>query len=423
MAKDLSKEQKLAAYVDDLLSGRPIDWNNVDPELRAELDFAARMLANRDEAPLQFRNSLRSRLLNKIARGDYAKAGLSEKLKMAFSGAQAIRIAAGVAVVMLIIAGSVVWATYSSKGSQTAMAPAAPAAAPGATSGASAGGSYVLNLPANNVPVGLKVSNSVALSTSPAQAKIYQVQAPHVTSETVKELGNKLGMKGEAVYEGNGNRITMRSGSGNDARELTVWVASGAKQYGYTDLNLLYPSVEPSLPSPDKAKEAAYNFLNKLALLPPGYPDYNKVQATMQVVPVNAPASRRGGLSSLLVKFPYLVDGLQASGPGARIEVIIGTGGNPLSFLVAWRSLVSFSATGIISPDSAYRNLINGQGSLDVPANTSTYNINEVDLSYWIEPYTEIQTAISPVYLFKGKSLDSRGNLIEEVDAWSSALH
>ncbi len=124
----------------------------------------------------------------------------------------------------------------------------------------------------------------------------------------------------------------------------------------------------------------------------------------------------------MLVKFPYLVDGLQASGPGARIEVTIGTGGNPLAFLVAWRSLVSPSGTGIISQDSAYRNLINGQGSLDVPANTSTFNVASIDLSYWIDAYTERQDVVQPVYLFKGQSLDSRGNLLEEVDAWSSAL-
>jgi hypothetical protein len=423
MGKDLSKEQKLAAYVDALISGRQIDWNNVEPELRAELDFTARLLANRDEAPLHLRNTLRNRLVNKMVRGEYARESFNEKLKRVFSGAQIVRIAAGAAAVLLVITGSVVWATYSSRSNEVSMAPVTRAGAPSATSEKLDSGANMLNLPANSVPAGMTVSNSIALSSAPGQAKIYQVQAPHVTSETVKELGNKLGMKGEAVYEDNGNRIIMQSGSGIDARSLTVWVTSGAKQYSYTDLDMLYPSAEPALPSTADAKEIAYNFLNKLGQLPPGYPDYNKVQNLLQVVPANAPSSRQGGFSNLLVKFPYLIDGVQASGPGARIEVTIGTGGNPLAFLVAWRSLVSPYSTDIISQDSAYRNLINGQGSMDVPSNTSTFNVGSIDLSYWIDAYTERQDVVQPVYLFKGQSLDNTGKLLEEADAWSSALY
>ena len=141
----------------------------------------------------------------------------------------------------------------------------------------------------------------------------------------------------------------------------------------------------------------------------------------MQVVPVNAPG--QGGSSNLLVKFPYLVDGVQASGPGARIEVTVGNKGEVLEMLWAWRPVTSPSNVGVMSSDEAYRNLINGRGSLDVPSNTSTYNIERVDLSYWINSFTETQDIILPVYVFKGESLDSKGNRLEDVDAWSSALH
>jgi len=113
---------------------------------------------------------------------------------------------------------------------------------------------------------------------------------------------------------------------------------------------------------------------------------------------------------------------VQASGPGARIEVSIGSGGNPVSFLVAWRQLGPSTAAAIISPDTAYRNLVSGNGSLDLPANASTYSISQVDLSYWIDQYTESQAAVQPVYLFKGQSYDSRGNSLEQVDSWSNAL-
>ncbi len=424
MAKDLSKEQRLAEYLDELISGRQIDWSKVEPDLRPELEFASRMLENRDEAPVVLRDVLRSRLANKIARGEYAaKPGFWDRIWTFAPGSPALRIATAAALVLVIILGSTVWITYSGRPSQeTAMKPAAAPSAPSATV-AGSGSAYTLDLPSNNVPRDLNVSNSAILTKSPGRAQVYNVESPHVTSESVKQLGNKLGFKGEAAYEDNGKVIVMRDGEGRDSRQMTVWVASGAIQYGYRDIDRVYPGAEPALPPTPQAKKAAYDFLGKLSLLPPGYPAFDKVQNMIQVVTTAGTVSNAGGASNLLVKLPYLVNGVQASGPGARMEVTVGSNGEILGFLWAWRQVTSPSYVDIVSPDTAYQDLINGRGSLDVPSNTGAYNIERVDLSYWINAFTEPQDVVLPVYIFKGEAVDRQGNRLEEVDAWSNAIH
>jgi len=423
MAKKLSREQRLAEYLDQLLAGKEIFLAEADRDLEAELEFARKMLSNRDEPPQDFRNALKERLLRKIALGTEMEVaekqpGFWQRIKDFGSNMQAVRIAAAVTMVLIVILGGTIWYRYSQSQQQmfTASSPA--------PSLEKAAGEYSVNLPASNVPRDMVIQLDTQLSSTPGKAVIYRVAAPHVTSESVKELGEKLGFKGEAVYEDEGRKITMQDGSGVDARQLNVWVASGAVEYGYTDPDRLYPSQAQSLPSKNEAKQAAYSFLSNAGLIPREYGNYSGIERDIEVVPGNYPvADITNETDYWRVIFPYGTQGIRFAGPGAIIEVTVGDSREILRVIWAWRDLVPLDDQNIIPEAQAFDNLVTGNGSLIVPSNTARLNVTGVDIVYWIEDYTRSQDYVLPVYQFQGESSDNNGRYLEDVNAWTKAVY
>jgi len=80
--------------------------------------------------------------------------------------------------------------------------------------------------------------------------------------------------------------------------------------------------------------------------------------------------------------------------------------------------------SGNVRPeDSAYSDLTGGGGSLDVPLECRQLVVKQVELKYWIEPPSEKQPYVVPVYEFKGDCLDSKGKTLESFTAWTTAVY
>jgi len=450
MEKDKYTEKQFIEYLDRLLAGEEISLgDDVSDEMRSALELARKMLALRDEPSADFRESLRGRLLRKSAEEESltvspakreAQRGWTAKL---FPQSLVWRTATSAALVMLLVVIGAVWYTGRYGGATM------PAEAP---SPSMLEGDYSVDLPSNIAPEHTTFIAKTSLSTATGEAAVYRVETAEVTTESVTELGRRLGFSGEARFIDGGDRVAMFEGEGDDMRELIVWTASGAVEYGYVEPDRLFPAYQPDLPSQEEAELIAYDFLQQADLLPPGYYSLAKIKDETTVIASGgysisrkyaeeaAPSAAEPSApywpwesaepatptmppaAYWLVDFPYFVDGMEATGPGSKIEVSIGDSGEVVKLLWTWRQMTPHTKENIISQKQAYEYLIQGKGSLDIPLDCDRVVVEHVQLKYWIDPPSDRQVYALPVYEFTGQCLDKNGRHLEDFTAWTEAL-
>ncbi|UCH50724.1 MAG: hypothetical protein JSV54_06825 [Chloroflexota bacterium] len=447
MSKDKLNEKQFLEYLDRLLAGKQITLgDDVSDEVRSSLEHARKMLAFREEPSPDFRTELRNKLLRQLAEKQAAaypmekRPGLSQRLANIFPPRPTlIAVTSTVVVVLLAFVGVVLYA------SQRAAAPSAE---------------YSVQMPANIVPEGTIFTAKTSLSTIPGQAPVYEIRSDEVTAASVTELGRRLGFTGKANLSDDGTRFFMSQGSGDEARQLTVWIASGAVEYRYVEPEKLYPAYPAELPSQHEAELIAYDFLQQADLLPPGYQTFAELEGdtttiagggysvsrkyTEEAAPSEpaeeaiprpaaeppAPSAPSEGAEPAtlpaptywLVDFPYKVNGASATGPGSKIEVSIGDNGEVVRLLWSWRQMSPISDRNIISQKQAYDDLIQGKGSLDIPLDCEQVIVEQVQLKYWLDAPSESQDYAVPVYEFTGECLDENGRHLEDFTAWTPAL-
>ena len=426
MKKGKYTEKQFIEYLDRLLAGEEISLgDDVSDEVRSALELAKKMLAYRDEPSPAFRANLRDRLLRKLAEEEAAAPARREERRdwtaKLFPQSLVWRAATSAALVVLLVVIGAIW--YAGRyGQMSAPAPAPPSPM--------LEGDYPVSLPSNIVPEHVAFTAKTALSARPGQAPVYEIQSVDITPESVTELGKRLGFSGEARFIDGGAKIAMFGGEGEDMRELIVWTASGAIEYGYVEPDKLYPPYTPDLPSQEEAELIAYDFLQQADLLPPGYEDFAKVEDEAAVIAGGsysvgeryAEETVQQAPAYWLVSFPYRVDDNWTTGPGSNIEVSIGDGGEVARLLWSWRQMTPRTTENIISQKQAYDALIQGEGSLDIPLNCEQVVVEDVQLKYWINPPSEKQDYAVPVYEFTGRCLDKSGRHIEDFTAWTEAL-
>jgi hypothetical protein len=242
---------------------------------------------------------------------------------------------------------------------------------------------------------------------------VYKVKPPEVTPEKVAQMGRRLGFQGEA--EVGTDMMAMIDESSGRTRQLSVWTASGAVDYGFSPfMDKLYPDTPPTLPSEEEAKEIATQFLAQAGLLPPGA----HVSEVLE-------GGRCGGdgqpsyLAHLLVRFTWEIDGVPAT--WTKFAVRIGDGGEVVQLVRVYREVEPYKEVSIRSPQKAYQDLLAGKGSYAAPSDSHKVVVEKVSLAYWMEPAPIQQEYVIPVYEFKGKCLDGEGNYLEDFTGWCQA--
>lgn len=457
MKKDNTEKQFLE-YLDRLLAGEDITpGDEVSDEVRSALEHARKLLAFREEPSPAFRAELRNKLLRQVAEKQAPaypmkkRPGWGERMANIFPPRPVmVAVTSTVVVVLLAFIGVIFFA------GRHAGAPPMPAAVPPSAE-------YSVRLPANIVPEGVTFEATTPLTTNPGQAAVYRVNSSQVTVASVTELGRKLGFTGQASLSPDGTKIVMTQGSGEEARQLAVWTASGAVDYDYVEPYKLYPSTAPSLPSQSQAELIAYNFLQQADLLPPDYRSIaqiadettvaagggysvGKTYAEPAAPPASAappPAAAPSATSApsapseetapspthtpmiatyWAVAFPLFVDGTEATGPGSMIDVSVGNNGQVMRILSSWRPVSPLRTDNIISVEQAFHALVVGQGSLEVPLDCTKVVVDRIQLKYWMEPPSEKQDYVLPVYEFTGTCLDQNGKPLESFTGWAPAL-
>jgi hypothetical protein len=441
MKKDSSEEKLFLEYLDRLLAGQDITvGGDVSDEARSALEHARRMLALRQEPSAAFKADLRNRLLRQMAQQPEptGRAGFWERFDSVLPPRPVLVAAVSTVAVLFLAFIGVVW--YAGRGG----APMATIAPPTAPSTAE----YAVRLPANNFPQDVSFTTKTSLSASTGEAEVYRIQSSDITTQSVAALGRKLGFTGQAGLSDDGTKIVMSQGSGNEARQLTVWTASGGIEYGYVEPEKLYPSAPPALPSQSQAETIAYDFLQEADLLPVSYQSLAQIKdettvaagggysvskqyAAEAALPAAAAPSMPfettepsipPGTTYWLVEFPYFVDGMEATGPGSRIEVSVGDNGEVVKLDWSWRPMSPLGQDNIISEQQAFQELMQGKGSIELPLDCRMVLVNQVQLKYWLDPPSEKQDFIVPVYEFTGTCLDKNGNTLENFTGWTPAL-
>jgi hypothetical protein len=448
MKKDRSTEKQFLEYLDKLLAGEEISLGDeVSDDLRSALEHARKMLAFREEPSPAFRADLRDRLLRQIAEKQAAaypaaeREGFWERVANLFPQRAIMIAVTSTALVVLLLFVGVVW--YSGRYGGAPEQAAAPSAA-----------EYSVRLPANIIPKDVSFTTKTALSTSPGRAAVYEIKSNSVTVASVTALGRKLGFSGQASLTDDGTRIIMSAGEGEDLRQLTVWTASGAVEYGYVEPEKMYPTQPAELPSQGEAELIAYDFLEQADLLPTGYQSLAKIKDETTVIAgggysvspryaapaaeappaaataPGAPSAPSAPTTSAapqaptywLVDFPYQVDGGSATGPGSKIEVSVGDKGEVVKVVWSWRLMSPLGTDNIISENQAFQDLTQGKGSVDIPLECRQVVVEQVQLKYWLDPPSEKQDYAVPVYEFTGQCLDKNGNNLEDFMGWTPAL-
>jgi hypothetical protein len=429
MASGKSDEQRFTEYLDKIIAGEEfIIDEDISDELRDAIEFSRRLYTGQESPSPDFQQRLWNRLRYKINNPETQieePEGIFTRIINSLSQRRlALQIAAGTAAALLIILVGVVW--YNASTSQEMMTASAPAepTVPTATPG-----ERTADLPKNTLAAPVTFYLNTSLSTDNRQAPVYQISELDINQNYVAELGQKLGFTGAPVSMDGGLKIVMTDSSMDSPRQLTVWTASGAIEYGYTSPDKLYPAYTAMLPSPDEAKVLAYDFLDKLDLLPPDYQNFGVIKDRIVVAAGGGYDIEEGAVGNImqkdpsywLVKFPFNVDGNPVTGPGAKTEVSIGDEGEPVSMVWAWKEVTPAYTENIKSEQSAFDDIVNNKGTVDMPVSCPNVRIDDVQLSYWIDPLSEKQDYILPVYVFKGDCLDDNGHYIEGFTAWTDA--
>jgi len=298
-----------------------------------------------------------------------------------------------------------------------------------------AGGCYPAAGPSGNPGFELAATDLPTNNTM----MVYKVENPVVTTDSVREIGRKLGFEGGAGYIDGETKIAMLDEGAEEVRQLSVWVHSGAVDYAIVYPDKLYPPEPPNLPSKEEARQIAIDFLAQSGLLPPdatvggGY-EIEVVTGGTYAIEEEVPEEvvEEGGeiepevveeyVAHLLVRFHRQIDGFPVTGAGNQLGVRIGDEGEVITILKVWREVTPYNEVVIKTPEQAYQELKSGAGSYDAPLDCEKVVVEQVYLAYWMEPLDEHQEYVVPVYEFKGKCLYKDGEYLEDFVGWCEAV-
>lgn len=238
--------------------------------------------------------------------------------------------------------------------------------------------------------------------------EIFKAKTPIVTPEYVEEIGKKLGFPGDAGAA-NPETIGMIDGDGDNLRHLMVYEASGAIWYAIP--SKMHPVVtsQPNLPSEEEAKSIATEFLYSRGLIQESEAaKINKVVADQQVT------AKKGSNEiiskyniTLQVQFARQINNMPIIGPGNKLKVFIGEGGEAVGLYKVWRNFEPYKYVKIKTPERAYKDLVTGNDTMyNTRAGGDKVVIREVYLAYWMKSADSEQKYILPVYVFGGDDID-----------------
>jgi len=247
-----------------------------------------------------------------------------------------------------------------------------------------------------------RVGSEPPLQVSPdlEQMMLYEVVPTEVNTDTVRDLGAIFGLVGDVVQDEEGwfHMTTI-------SRTLRVSPSGG---FAFEDLSRLWVPSEtpPALPSPGDAELIATNFLAANNLLPDDAFLFETVSETLAAVDKTTDeVTQTMAMDWQVIYARHLENSLgefSVIGPGARLKVHVGEGGEIIGLNHVWRQVQQVAPIPIQSEDWA-RQLLADYGGRVVLGGlpyADAITITNSTLGYYELANGEEQDYLIPVYIF-----------------------
>ncbi|MFW9995152.1 MAG: hypothetical protein ACFFD4_24155 [Candidatus Odinarchaeota archaeon] len=109
-----------------------------------------------------------------------------------------------------------------------------------------------------------------------------------------------------------------------------------------------------------------------------------------------------GGRTALHMNYGFYLDNFPVMGPGAKMQVTIGSNEKVVEMYKFWREPVADNARDIIKPEDAIEQIRNSPSYVDLQDKESRVTFKNIRLGYYALPPREMQGYLIPVYEFEG---------------------
>jgi len=257
---------------------------------------------------------------------------------------------------------------------------------------------YYWDDPINCIP-----ARVVPLQDPPDPMPTYTVVPRTVTPAYVIDIANKLGMTGPGrvgpeLYNNNGIYY-MTDGT----KYLEVSQTEGIL-FGDSSRLWAPATVQPTLPTASQARTIAQNFLITQGFMPSDASWNTTVPNTQSRADKDTGVVYDTFNLDWQVLFARTVGGYSVVGPGARLRVFVGTGGDVIGFYDTWRQIIPGPTVPIIEEAEARSILFNYGPQVALGGFPNGYYdgmvVNSVTLGYYESGYNQTQTMLMPTYIY-----------------------
>lgn len=303
-------------------------------------------------------------------------------------------------------------------------------AAPGSEAQTDDGGALMPAIPAFRTSA-LEASPKLELSVEPPQVPdslpVFEIVPGKPPEEALREAARAVGIELGAVRSEDG-KLALHQGSKEPGQgsSLALFEASGGFFF-MVDRLFSPPAEQPSLPEDERAHALAVEYLKERGLLPEdalaGYETAELVRSTLVEFDGESGRDRRRVDVSVEVRLPQSWDGYRVTGPGSKLYVALGDGGEVLGVTRMWRQARRSEAKlPSIPPKESLELLAEGRGRQAYPTGCARAAVERLELAYWsASPRLPQRTAL-PVYRLRGTCTSAEGVDLGEFEAYAPAV-
>ena len=244
----------------------------------------------------------------------------------------------------------------------------------------------------------------ISLNTDlPAQVETvrYEVVQGIMDDKTAKALAEQFGMSGDIVPPDD-DEYTLKASNDSKKRKLTIYPEGSIIYHDSSKLWAL-PKTALNLPEKDDAKDIATDYLTEKGLLPEDAQVKMVVSDQLSRKNTSTGEIVENSDTNLQVIFGRELDGVPVIGPGSKLKVYIGDGGEVIGVHKVWRKLEASGTTMIKSSNSAFEALKQGEG-VSLPPGYDNVTINKVYFAYYEEGPGEERDYLEPIWVFEGQA-------------------
>ncbi|HJH26025.1 MAG TPA: hypothetical protein C5S37_04445 [Methanophagales archaeon] len=244
----------------------------------------------------------------------------------------------------------------------------------------------------------------ISLNTDlPAQVETvrYEVVQGIMDDKTAKALAEQFGMSGDIVPPDD-DEYTLKASNDSKKRKLTIYPEGSIIYHDSSKLWAL-PKTALNLPEKEDAKDIATAYLTEKGLLPEDAQVKMVVSDQLSRKNTSTGEIVENSDTNLQVIFGRELDGVPVIGPGSKLKVYIGDGGEVIGVHKVWRKLEASGTTMIKSSNSAFEELKQGKGP-SLPPGYDNVTIDKVYFAYYEEGPGEERDYLEPIWVFEGQA-------------------